>query len=115
MVFGGMMVGKADIVPLVGRFKSLANFRHAAKLLARYVADRVRYPRGTRLVMGNALVGRLFLSLKKRGVEILFGASIAELVTENGRVTGAKITARWRRVACQGTQGRGAGDRRLCA
>jgi succinate dehydrogenase/fumarate reductase flavoprotein subunit len=91
LVFGGMMVGKADIAPLVGRFKSLANFRHAAKLFVRYIADRARYPRGTRLVMGNALVGRLFLSLKKRGVEILFDTPIAELVTANGHVTGAKI------------------------
>jgi succinate dehydrogenase/fumarate reductase flavoprotein subunit len=91
LVFGGMMVGKADIAPLVGRLKSLANFRHAAKLFARYIADRARYPRGTRLVMGNALVGRLYLSLKKRGVEILFGAPLVELLTESGRVTGARI------------------------
>jgi succinate dehydrogenase/fumarate reductase flavoprotein subunit len=91
MVFGGMMVGKADIAPLVGRFKSFANFHHAAKLFARYLADRTRYPRGTRLVMGNALVGRLFLSLKKRGVEILFDAPIADVAHENGRVLGAKI------------------------
>jgi succinate dehydrogenase/fumarate reductase flavoprotein subunit len=91
MVFGGMMVGKADIAPLVGRFKSLRNFRHAAKLFARYFADRARYPRGTRLVMGNALVGRLFLSLKRRGVEILFDAPVADVAHENGRVLGAKI------------------------
>jgi succinate dehydrogenase/fumarate reductase flavoprotein subunit len=91
MVFGGMMIGKADIPPLVGRFRSLANFSHAAKLLLRYLLDRTRYPRGTRLVMGNALTGRLFLSLRKRGVEILFNAPIADLVLENGRVTGAKV------------------------
>ncbi len=52
----------------------------------------LRYPRGTRLVMGNALVGRLFLSLKKRGVEILFDSPIADVVYENGRVLGAKVT-----------------------
>jgi succinate dehydrogenase/fumarate reductase flavoprotein subunit len=92
MVFGGMMVGKADIAPLTGRFKSLRNFSHAAKLFARYLADRTRYPRGTRLVMGNALVGRLFLSLKKRGVEILFDSPIADVVYDNGRVLGAKVT-----------------------
>ena len=91
MVFGGMMVGKADIAPLTGRFKSLRNFSHAAKLFPRYLADRTRYPRGTRLVMGNALVGRLFLSLKKRGVEILFDSPIADVVYENGRVLGAKV------------------------
>jgi succinate dehydrogenase/fumarate reductase flavoprotein subunit len=93
MVFGGMMIGKADIAPLVGRFKSLANFSHAAKLLARYLFDRMRHPRGTRLTMGNALTARLFFSLRKRGVEILFNAPIAEVVYENGRVVGAKIKA----------------------
>jgi succinate dehydrogenase/fumarate reductase flavoprotein subunit len=93
MVFGGMMIGKADIPPLVGRFKSLANFSHAARLLARYLFDRMRYPRGTRLTMGNALTARLFFSLRRRGVEILFNAPIAEVVYGNGRVTGAKIKA----------------------
>jgi succinate dehydrogenase/fumarate reductase flavoprotein subunit len=92
MVFGGMMVGKADIAPLIGRFKSLRNFSHAAKLVIRYLTDRLRYPRGTRLVMGNALTARLFLSLRKRGVEILFDAPIADLICEDGRVRGAKIT-----------------------
>jgi len=91
MLFGGMMIGKADIAPLVGRFKSLSNFSHAAKLFVRYLLDRIRYPRGTRLVMGNALTARLFFSLRKRGVEILFNAPIADVVFENGRVLGAKI------------------------
>src|SRR5271167_1367777 len=40
MLFGGMMIGKADIPALLGRFKSLANFNHAARLMARYLADR---------------------------------------------------------------------------
>ena len=42
--------------------------------------------------MGNALTARLFCSLRKRGVEMLFHAPIADLVYENGRVLGAKIT-----------------------
>ena len=91
MVLGGMMIGKADIAPLTGSFKSLSNFSHAAKLFVRYLFDRIHYPRGTRLVMGNALTARLFFSLRKRGVEILFYAPIVEIVRENGRVVGAKI------------------------
>jgi succinate dehydrogenase/fumarate reductase flavoprotein subunit len=91
MVFGGMMIGKADIAPLIGRFKSLSNFRHAARLFIRYLLDRTRYPRGARLVMGNALMARLFFSLRKRGVEILFDAPIADVVREDGRVVGATI------------------------
>jgi succinate dehydrogenase/fumarate reductase flavoprotein subunit len=91
MVFGGMMVGKADIPRLLGRFQSPGNFIYSAKLLARYLADRMRYKRGTRIVMGNALVGRLFYSLRKRNVPILFAASIANIVGDRGGVTGARL------------------------
>lgn len=93
MLFGGMMIAKADIPPLLGRFKSLANFAHAAKLLVRYALDRLRYPRGTRLTMGNALTARLFYSLKQRGIEILFNAKIAAIDLRDGRVAGATIAA----------------------
>ena len=93
MLFGGMMIAKADIPPLLGRFKSLANFAHAAKLLVRYALDRLRYPRGTRLTMGNALTARLFYSLKQRGIEILFNAKIAAIDCRDGRVAGATIAA----------------------
>ena len=65
MVFGGMMVGKMDIPRLLGRFRSVGNFAYAAKLFLRYASDRLRFSRGTRLMMGNALVARLFYSLKK--------------------------------------------------
>ncbi len=91
MLFGGMMIAKADIPPLVGRFKSLGNFVHAAKLMTRYLTDRLRYPRGTRLTMGNALTARLFYSLRKRGVEILFDAPIASVDLRDGRAAGATI------------------------
>src|SRR4030095_10625224 len=51
MLLGGMRGGNLDIPPLVGRFRSLANFAYAAKLVLRYFADRLRYPRGTRIMM----------------------------------------------------------------
>ncbi|HWE06553.1 MAG TPA: FAD-dependent oxidoreductase, partial [Rhizomicrobium sp.] len=92
MLFGGMMIAKADIPPLLDRFKSLANFAHAAKLLVRYALDRLRYPRGTRLTMGNALTARLFYSLKQRGIEILFNTSIAAIDCRDGRVAGATLS-----------------------
>ena len=107
MVLGGMMVGKDDIPRLVGRFRSVRNFAHSAKLLARYLADRLRYSRGTRLVMGNALVARLYHSLRKHRVPILFETAIEELVGGREGVTGAvlrsggdRITVRARRGWC---------------
>ncbi len=91
MLFSGMMVGKIDIARLLGRYRSLGNFAHSIKLLLRYFGDRLRFSRGTRLVMGNALVARLFHSLRKNGVPILFGAALRDLVAEDGRITGAVI------------------------
>ena len=91
MLLGGMMVGKEDIPPLIGRFRSIANFAHAARLLARYFADRLRYPRGTRINMGNALIARLFHSLRQRRVPILFNAAIIDVIVDRTGVTGARV------------------------
>jgi succinate dehydrogenase/fumarate reductase flavoprotein subunit len=91
MLFGGMMVGKADISRLIGRFDSIANFIYSAKLLARYLSDRLKYRRGTRLMMGNALIGRLFYSLRKREVSILFDASVVELTGDRRGIKGAHL------------------------
>src|SRR5262249_51613642 len=91
MLFGGMMVGKDDIPRLIGRFRSAANFIYAAKLFLRYLADRLRHPRGTRLMMGNALIGRLFASLRTRRVPVLFDAVIVDLLGDRRGVRGARI------------------------
>jgi succinate dehydrogenase/fumarate reductase flavoprotein subunit len=91
LVLGGMMVGKPDIATLLGAWRSPGNFLRSAGLLARYALDRLRYPRGTRLVMGNALVARLFFSLRQRGVPIVFDTPLLELVRDNGRVVGARF------------------------
>ncbi|MGA7389849.1 MAG: FAD-dependent oxidoreductase [Pseudolabrys sp.] len=93
MVFGGMMVDKADIPRLIGRFHSIGNFIYSAKLFARYLADRLKYQRGTRIMMGNALIGRLFYSLHKRKVPILFDASIVDVTGNRCGVSGARLNA----------------------
>src|SRR5579885_1944599 len=105
MVLGGMMVGKDDIPRLVGRFRSLANLRHAAKLVARYLGDRLRYSRGTRLVMGNALVARLYYSLRKRGVPILFETAIEEMLGGREGVTGAVLRSKGDTIAVRARRG----------
>jgi succinate dehydrogenase/fumarate reductase flavoprotein subunit len=105
MVFGGMMVGKPDLAPLIGRFNSVANFIYSAKLFARYLADRLRYPRGTRTMMGNALIGRLFYSLRKRNVPILFQASIVDLVGDRRGVTGARLNVDGKEILVKARKG----------
>lgn len=64
-VLGGMMVDRTDINHLLALGRSFTSFKHALKIIARHVADRLRHPRGTRLVMGNALVARLLYSLSQ--------------------------------------------------
>ncbi len=92
IVFGGMMVGKMDIPRLVGRFRSPGNFLYAAGLFLRYLTDRLRFSRGTRLVMGNALVARMLHSLLTLGVRPEFGTALDRLVVADGRVTGAEVS-----------------------
>jgi succinate dehydrogenase/fumarate reductase flavoprotein subunit len=91
MVLGGMMVGKDDIAILLKPFASPTAFASAAKLVLRHASDRLRHRRGTRLVMGNALVARLFYSLRARNVPISFDARLVELVKGNERVEGAVV------------------------
>jgi 3-oxosteroid 1-dehydrogenase len=91
MVLGGMMVGKDDIPVLLRPFASWRSFLAATKLLLRHATDRLRFARGTRLVMGNALVARLFYSLKTRNVPIVFDARLVDLVRDKDRVEGAVV------------------------
>lgn len=90
-VLGGMMVSKTDIPALLEPFASWTHFRHAASLLLRHARDRLSHRRGTRLVMGNAMVARLFISLRRRGVPIRFGTGLVDLLIGDGRVTGAVL------------------------
>jgi succinate dehydrogenase/fumarate reductase flavoprotein subunit len=105
MVLGGMMVGKADIPFLLKPFASVANFTAATKLLLRHATDRLRYRRGTRLVMGNALVARLFYSLRGRDVPVLFDAKLVELVKGRDRVEGAVVDIGDRRQTIRAKRG----------
>jgi succinate dehydrogenase/fumarate reductase flavoprotein subunit len=91
-VLGGMMVDRTDIRHLLGMTRSWASFRHAMGLLLRHAADRVRHPRGTRLVMGNALVGRLLASLDRCDVTIALRTELADIVTgRDGGVDGVVL------------------------
>lgn len=91
LVFGGMMVGKDDIPRLVGRFRSLGNFSHSARIFLRYLTDRLQFSRGTRLTMGNALVARMFYSLRRRGVELLLDSPVRRLIGNAEGIAGAEL------------------------
>lgn len=94
MGLGGMMVGRNELGALLSPFGSIANLRTTLAVVGRYASDRLRWKRGTRLLMGNALVARLFYSLRKANVPVLFQAQATDLIVENGRVTGAVVDGR---------------------
>jgi succinate dehydrogenase/fumarate reductase flavoprotein subunit len=79
-VLGGMMVDRTDINHLLAMTKSPDSFKHSVRIVLRHALDRLRYPRGTRLVMGNALVARLLYSLTKQSkVTLALNASVEAL------------------------------------
>ena len=92
-LFGGMMVDRTDIAHLLNASKSARSLLYAAGLVSRYGLHRVRFARGARLVMGNALVGRLYYSLLQRGVPVMTSTQAQPLIAQDGGVIGAKVTS----------------------
>jgi succinate dehydrogenase/fumarate reductase flavoprotein subunit len=91
MLYGGMSVGRNDIPHLLNVTRSLRSALHVAGMLARYGADRLKWPRGTRLTNGNALVAQLALTLFERGVPLWVRSPLVRLARAGGRVTGAVV------------------------
>ena len=90
-LFGGMMVDRADIGHLLNATKSAGSLLYSAGLVSRYGLHRMRFTRGARLVMGNALVGRLYYSLLLRGVSVLTSTQAEPLIAQDGCIIGAKL------------------------
>lgn len=90
-VFGGMMVNRLDIPHLRKVGRSLRSTLRVMRLVSQYVLQRLRAPRGTTLHLGNALAARLYASLLKRNVDILFGTSVEQLLIEGDAVRGVAI------------------------
>ena len=82
MLFGGMMVRRVEAEQLMRAAKSIDAALVGARLVARFLADRLRYRRGTRLVLGNALVGRLFKNLLDRKVPIWLSTRVERLMPD---------------------------------
>jgi succinate dehydrogenase/fumarate reductase flavoprotein subunit len=87
----GMMLDLPDIPHVLNPVGSLKSFVHVLGLVSRLARDRLRYPRGTRLTMGNALVGRLLRSALDAGVELWNNSPMQRLVRENGRICAVEV------------------------
>jgi glycine/D-amino acid oxidase-like deaminating enzyme len=94
-LFGGMMVDRADLPHFRAVTRSPRSMARVARLLLRHARERLAAPRGTSLVLGNALVARLLYSARKLGVEIRTRVDVARLVRDGVELRdGTRLEAR---------------------
>jgi succinate dehydrogenase/fumarate reductase flavoprotein subunit len=90
-ILGSMMVDGTDVQHFMNLTHSFSSFMHATRRFARFVIDRIRYGRGARLVMGNALIARLMKSSLDAGVTLWHSTPALRLVKEDGRIVGVVV------------------------
>ncbi len=93
-VLGGMMVNQEDVQCLMTMHRSWPSFRRSIAMVLRHARDRLTHRRGTRLMMGNALIGRLLYSLTRRAVPILLTTRVTRIELSGGRLYGLTISQR---------------------
>ncbi len=91
MALGKMMVTLDDIVASAMFKHSWDAKKHILKMGLRYLVDRLQYPRGTRLVYGNALIAALMKTAIDQDVCLWPEAAATGLIKQEGRITGLKI------------------------
>tara|TARA_B110000879_G_scaffold10219_1_gene13181 strand:+ start:699 stop:2411 length:1713 start_codon:yes stop_codon:yes gene_type:complete len=94
MLFNGLMVDRVDISHLMNLTKNIRSFIHSIKILSFYLFDLIKFGRGARLVMGNALVGRLYQSLLEYKVNIICSAEVKSLIYKNNKVSEILINSK---------------------
>lgn len=91
MLFGGMMITRGEALELLRADRSPRAMWLGLRLVGRYVRDRLGYRRGTRLVLGNALVARLLEAVLDRGVPVLTEGRATRLLEKDGRISGVEL------------------------
>lgn len=105
-VIGGMMVDRTNINHLLAMTKSWASLKHSVKIVMRHAMDRLSWPRGTRLVMGNAHVARLLHSLSKFDkVTIALNSTVEHIVRGPQGVERVDIACRGERRSVRVNKG----------
>jgi succinate dehydrogenase/fumarate reductase flavoprotein subunit len=102
MLFGGMMVDRADIPHFRKAWRSPPSALRIARVLARHARDRLSFERGAHLVLGNALAARLLKSVVTLGVELRASTRVASLAMEEKRVAGVTLADGARVLARRG-------------
>ncbi len=98
MLFKGMMVARPDLPHFRAALSSPRSAARVLRLLAGYACQRLAAPRGTRLVLGNALVARLLKSVLDLKVSLRLDTPVTRLVMRDGAVAGVGIDSQGARA-----------------
>ena len=79
-ILNGLMIDRDDIPHLLKMKTSLKSLAYSLRLIGRYYLQKMRFGRGTRFVMGNALIGRFLLTARKLGAAIITQTQLTDLV-----------------------------------
>ncbi|MBN9671520.1 FAD-dependent oxidoreductase [Roseibium aggregatum] len=88
MVFGGMMVTRSEAAKLLKADRDLGGMSLGVRLMLRYLRDRLKHARGTRLVLGNALVGALLKTCRDNAIPVWTSVQVDRLTLDANRVAG---------------------------
>jgi hypothetical protein len=105
MLFDGMMITRGEAMELLRADRSIRAMWLGVKLVARYLRDRLNYRRGTRLVLGNALIARLLKALLDREVPVLTEAQTSRLIKDGDRICGIEIAHNGNSVTVEARRG----------
>ncbi len=105
MLPGGAMVTRGEAQRLLRGPASWDAIQLGGALLGRLCSDRLRYPRGTRLVLGNALAARLYQGILDCSVDVLTEARVSQLITTDGAVRGVIVSHQGAKRTLQARRG----------
>jgi succinate dehydrogenase/fumarate reductase flavoprotein subunit len=75
-ILNGMMIDRDDIPHLLKMKKSLRSLMYSVRIVGSHYVQKMRHGRGTRLLMGNALIGRFLAAARRLGVDIVTQAQV---------------------------------------
>ena len=90
-IFGDLLVNQHDVLQLLGAFRAPRAFVYSLRLLLSHLLDRLRNGRSTRMMMGNALIGRLLCSLNAQAVPIVLHTEVVAIDRDASGITGVRL------------------------
>ncbi len=91
-ILGGLMIDRDDIPHLLKMGKSIKSLAYSMRLVGAYFLQKLRYGRGTRLVMGNALIARFLQAARQLGVQIVTQTQITHIASLGHGQHGLRLT-----------------------